>query len=202
MALTKRQREVFEFIKGFVSEKGYSPSLEEICLHFGLSSVATVHKHVHHLVEKGFLRKGWNRSRSVEPIPEENSDGNAFELPLLGTVAAGALHEAIEQTGESVTVPREMVGRGESYVLQVRGDSMIEDHIQDGDYVVVERRAEARNGETVVALVRGEEATLKKFYQRGPKVVLEPANRALRPIEVPAAEVQVRGVVRGLLRQY
>ena len=202
MALTKRQREVYEFIKEFVEQRGYSPSLEEICAHFGLSSVATVHKHVHHLVEKGFLRKGWNRSRSVEPLPEAGANAGALDLPLLGTVAAGALTEAIEQPGETVTVPREMVGRGESYVLQVRGDSMIEDHIQDGDYVVVERRAEARNGETVVALVRGEEATLKKFYQRGSKVVLEPANQALRPIEVPAAEVQVRGVVRGLLRRY
>ncbi len=203
MALTKRQREVYEFIKQFIEAKGYSPSLEEICSHFGLSSVATVHKHVQHLVEKGLLRKGWNRSRSVEPLPDEPSaTASAMELPLLGTVAAGALHEAIEQTGESVTVPREMIGRGESYVLQVRGDSMIEDHIQDGDYVVVERREEARNGETVVALVRGAEATLKKFYKRGAKVVLEPANQALRPIEVAAQDVQVRGVVRGLLRQY
>jgi len=202
MALTKRQREVYEFIKQFIDTEGYSPSLEEICSHFGLSSVATVHKHVQHLVEKGFLRKGWNRSRSVEPLPDEQRGSAAVDLPLLGTVAAGALHEAIEQTGESVTVPREMTGRGESYVLQVRGDSMIEDHIQDGDFVVVEKRHEARNGETVVALVRGVEATLKKFYKRGAKIVLEPANQALRPIEVPAADVQIRGVVRGLLRQY
>ena len=202
MALTKRQREVFDFIKAFVGEKGYSPSLEEICAHFGLSSVATVHKHVQHLVEKVFLRKGWNRSRSVEPMPEERSDGNAFELPLLGTVAAGALHEAIEQTGESVTVPREMVGRGESYVLQVRGDSMIEDHIQDGDYVVVESRSEARNGETVVALIRGEEVTLKKFYRRGPTVRLQPANSTMEDIVVPASDLEVRGVVCGLVRHY
>jgi repressor LexA len=201
MALTRRQREIYDFVREFIAAKGYSPSLEEIGERFGLSSVATVHKHVQHLVEKGFLRKGWNRSRSVEPVGGE-SEGAALSLPLLGTVAAGAPIEAIEQAGESVTVPREMVGRGETYVLQVRGDSMIEDHIQDGDYVVVESRPEARNGETVVALVRGEEATLKKFYRRGAKVVLEPANQALRPIEVPARDVQVRGVVRGLLRQY
>jgi repressor LexA len=201
MALTRRQREIYDFVREFIEARGYSPSLEEIGAQFGLSSVATVHKHVQHLVEKGFLRKGWNRSRSVEPIAADR-EGSALALPLLGTVAAGAPIEAIEQSGESVTVPREMVGRGETFVLQVRGDSMIEDHIQDGDYVVVESREEARNGETVVALVRGEEATLKKFYRRGPKVVLEPANQALRPIEVPAGEVQVRGVVRGLLRQY
>jgi repressor LexA len=201
MALTRRQREIYDFVREFIEARGYSPSLEEIGERFGLSSVATVHKHVQHLVEKGWLRKGWNRSRSVEPIAVDR-DGAALSLPLLGTVAAGAPIEAFEQSGESVTVPREMVGRGETYVLQVRGDSMIEDHIQDGDYVVVESRAEARNGETVVALVRGEEATLKKFYRRGPKVVLEPANQALRPIELPARDVQVRGVVRGLLRQY
>ena len=201
MALTKRQRQVYEFIRDFIQEKGYSPSLEEIGAHFGLSSVATVHTHVRHLVEKGFLRKGWNRSRSVEPLADDR-EGASLELPLLGTVAAGAPIEAFEQSGESVTVPRAMLGRGETYVLQVRGDSMIEDHIQDGDYVVVESRQEARNGETVVALVHGEEATLKKFYKRGPKVVLEPANQALRPIEVAAQDVQVRGVVRGLLRQY
>lgn len=201
MALTKRQREVFDFIRGFIQDEGYSPSLQEIGKHFGLTSVATVHTHVQHLVEKGFLRKGWNRSRSVEPMADDR-EGTALELPLLGTVAAGMPIEAFEQTGDTVTVPREMVGRSETYVLQVRGDSMIEDHIQDGDYVVVESKAEARNGETVVALVRGEEATLKKFYKRGPKVVLEPANQALRPIEVPAEDVQVRGVVRGLLRQY
>jgi repressor LexA len=201
MALTRRQREIYDFVREFIEARRYSPSLEEIGERFGLSSVATVHKHVQHLVEKGWLRKGWNRSRSVEPIAVDR-DGAALSLPLLGTVAAGAPIEAFEQSGESVTVPREMVGRGETYVLQVRGDSMIEDHIQDGDYVVVESRAEARNGETVVALVRGEEATLKKFYRRGPKVVLEPANQALRPIALPARDVQVRGVVRGLLRQY
>lgn len=201
MALTRRQREIYDFVSEFIEARGYSPSLEEIGERFGLSSVATVHKHVQHLVEKGWLRKGWNRSRSVEPVAGSR-EGTALALPLLGTVAAGAPIEAIEQSGESVTVPREMVGRGETYVLQVRGDSMIEDHIQDGDYVVVESRSEARNGETVVALVRGEEATLKKFYRRGPKVVLEPANQALRPLELPARDVQIRGVVRGLLRHY
>ncbi|MCP3985738.1 MAG: transcriptional repressor LexA [bacterium] len=200
MALTRRQREIYDFIRQFVDQKGYSPSLEEIGAAFGLSSVATVHKHVQHLVEKGFLKKAWNRSRSVEPMDEERS--GLVELPLLGTVAAGAPIEAFE-VDERVAVPQEMVRRrGESFVLQVRGDSMIDEHIQDGDLVVVESRPEARNGETVVALVRGSEATLKKFYKRGPKVVLEPANQTLRPIEVPAEDVQIRGVVRGLLRSY
>jgi repressor LexA len=198
--LTKRQREVLDFVRGFVAERGYSPSLEEVGSHLGLSSVATVHKHVQHLVEKGYLRKAWNRSRSVEPL--EESGGGVVELPLLGVVAAGSPIEAMP-VEERIAVPTEMVRRrGETFALRVRGDSMIDDHIQDGDTVVVERRPEARNGDTVVALVRGSETTLKKFFRRGAKVVLEPANQALRPIELPAAEVEIQGVVRGLLRNY
>ena len=200
MALTKRQREIYDFIREFVAEQGYSPSLEEIAAHFGLSSVATVHKHVQHLVEKRFLRKAWNRSRSVEPLQPPSS--GLVALPLLGAVAAGAPIEAIE-VPETVDVPRELVPRrGDSFVLRVRGDSMIEEQIRDGDFVVIESRADARDGETVVALIRGTEATLKKFYHRGRNVRLEPANASLKPIELPAREVQVRGVVRGLLRRY
>ena len=201
MALTRRQREIYDFVCHFVEEKRYSPSLEEIGAHFGLSSVATVHKHVQHLVEKGYLKKAWNRSRSVEPLRSESA-GELLTLPLVGTVAAGSPIEAIEDD-QAVSVPREMSSRGANcFVLRVRGDSMIDDHIQDGDTVVVERRHEARNGETVVALVRGAETTLKRFYRRGPKVILEPANQALRPIELGAGDVEVQGVVRGLLRRY
>jgi repressor LexA len=198
--LTRRQREIFDFVRDFVSEQGYAPSLEEIGAHFGLSSVATVHKHVQHLAEKGYLRKAWNRSRSIEPL--EEAEAPAIELPLLGSVAAGFPIEAVEEN-ERIAVPRELVRRrGETFVLRVRGDSMIDEQIRDGDLVVVESRSEARNGETVVALVRGGEATLKRFQRRGPKVVLEPANREFPPIELPAADVQIRGVVRGLLRRY
>jgi repressor LexA len=200
VALTRRQREIYDFIRGFVGREGYSPSLEEIGAHFQLSSVATVHKHVQHLVDKGFLRKAWNRSRSVEPV--EPPEAEVTSLPLLGVVAAGAPIEAIE-VAETVDVPRALVPRrGESFVLRVRGDSMIDEQIRDGDYVVVESRAEARDGETVVALLHGDEATLKRFYRRGPRVRLEPANRRMKPIEVSAADVQIRGVVRGLLRRY
>ena len=203
MALTRRQREIFEYVRDFVAQRGYSPSLEEIGEHFGLSSVATVHKHVQHLVEKGHLRKSWNRSRSLEPVEPEAAPGPApLEVPLLGVVAAGAPIEAIE-VQERITLPPDMVARpSDTFVLRVRGDSMIEEQIRDGDYVVVERRDRARNGETVVALVGGSDATLKKFYRDGAKVVLEPANHTLRPIEVPAADVEIQGVVRGLLRQY
>ena len=202
MALTRRQREIYDYICEFVESNGYSPSLEEIGARVELASVATVHKHVQHLVGKGFLRKAWNRSRSLEPVPEE-TEGAIPAVPLLGTVAAGHPIEAIEQGGESIGVPPEMIGRpGETFALRVRGDSMIEDQICDGDVVVIERRDEARNGETVVALVRGDEATLKRFYRRGERVELVPANSAMTPIEVPAQDVQIRGVVRGLMRTF
>ena len=200
MALTRRQREIYDYICQFVRDEGYSPSLEEIGAQFGLRSVATVHRHLQHLVEKGYLRKAWNRSRSVEPVPE---DGPAsLTLPLVGTVAAGLPIEAIEES-ETACVPPEMVQRAEStFVLRVRGDSMIDDQIADGDLVVVEQRSEARNGETVVALVGGSDATLKRFYRQGSRVRLVPANDRMEPIEVAASDVTVRGVVRGLLRSY
>jgi repressor LexA len=201
MALTRRQREIYDYVCEFIDQQGYSPSLEEIGAHFGLSSVATVHKHVQHLVEKGLLRKAWNRSRSVEPIDHDAGEASII-LPLLGSVAAGAPIEAVE-VQETLAVPRELVPRsGDAFVLQVRGDSMIEEHIQDGDYVVVESRPHARAGETVVALIRGEEATLKRFRPRGRTVRLEPANASLKPLDVPADEVEIRGVVRGLVRRF
>ncbi len=200
MALTRRQREVYDYIRSFVADNGYSPSLEEIGAEFGLSSVATVHKHVHHLVQKGFLRKSWNRSRSVEPV--DASGVASVSLPLLGFVAAGAPIEAVE-VPETIDVPQELVRKeGESFVLRVRGDSMIDEQIRDGDYIVVESQPDAPDGETVVALIRNQDVTLKKLYRHGSTVRLEPANPAVPPIELPAADVQIRGVVRGLIRTY
>jgi repressor LexA len=200
MVLTRRQREIYDFIVQFLEEHGYSPSLEEIGEHFGLSSVATVHKHVSQLVAKGWLRKAWNRSRSLEPA--RASDGGEISLPLLGVVAAGAPIEPIE-VAERLAVPAELVEAPErSFALRVRGDSMIDEQIRDGDYVIVERRREPRDGETVVAVIRGEEATLKIFRRRGSRVRLVPANARMKPIEVPGQDVEVRGVVRALLRRY
>jgi len=201
LALTRRQREIYDFVCSFISEHGYSPSLEEIGERFGLASVATVHKHVAQLVAKGWLRKAWNRSRSLEPVGADAA-GDMLTLPLLGVVSAGAPIEAIE-VEERIAVPRALVRRPDSsFVLRVRGDSMIDEQIRDGDFVVVERRTEARDGETVVAVVRGGEATLKTWQRRGATVRLVPANARMRPIEVPARDVEVRGVVRGLLRRY
>ena len=205
MALTKRQRQIFDYISQFVEEQGYSPSLEEIAAAFGLSSVATVHKHVKHLVDKGYLRKAWNRSRSVEPVPAEETV-ESVHLPILGSVAAGSPIEAIEPdagAAELLAVPAEMApGSKDHYVLRVRGDSMIEDQICDGDLVVIEARREARNGETVVALVDGAEATLKRFYHSGAQVKLIPSNETMSPMEFHASRVEIRGVVRGLIRHF
>jgi repressor LexA len=201
MALTRRQREIYDYVCEFIQANGYSPSLEEIGERFRLASVATVHKHVAQLVAKGWLRKAWNRSRSLEPAGADPA-GDALTLPLLGVVSAGAPIEAIE-IEERISVPTALVRKPDAtFVLRVRGDSMIDEQIRDGDYVVVERRAEARDGETVVAVVRGGEATLKTWQRRGAIVRLVPANARMQPIEVPARDVEVRGVVRGLLRRY
>ncbi len=202
MALTRRQREVLDVIRGFIRDNGYSPSLEEIGGALGLSSVATVHKHVTHLVDKGYARRVWNQNRSIEVVDREQ-DTAAVALPLMGVIAAGQPLEAVA-TAETFAVPRDMVqGRvGGTYVLRVQGDSMIDEQIRDGDLVVVEERAVARNGETVVALIDGADATLKRFYQEDAIVRLQPANERMQPIRVPAGRVRVQGVVIGLIRRY
>jgi repressor LexA len=199
MHLTKRQKEILDFVRGYLHEQGYAPSLEEIGSQFGLSSVATVHKHVQNLVDKGFLRKAWNRSRSIELI--EQGSGESLEIPLLGTVAAGAPIEAIASP-DTIAVPSDLVGRRSCFALRVQGDSMIDDHILDGDVVVVESRKQPRDGETVVALIRRDEVTLKRFFLDGPTVRLVPANQVLGPMEFPAEDVEIQGVVVGLLRSY
>jgi len=200
MVLTKRQREILDFITRFLDEKGYSPSLEEIGSHFNLSSVATVHKHVDNLRKKGLVRKSWNANRSLE-LTRAATGVRAIRLPLAGRVAAGQPIEAVEQR-DFIAVPEDMVGRKETFVLQVRGDSMIEEQIRDGDYVIVEKRSRARDGEVVVALVDEDETTLKRFYKEGDRVRLQPANPTMQPIRVPASRVRIQGVVVGLLRRY
>jgi repressor LexA len=199
MHLTKRQKEILDFVRGYLEEQGYAPSLEEIGARFGLSSVATVHKHVQNLVDKGLLRKAWNRSRSIELI--DSSSSAAVEVPLLGTVAAGVPIEAIA-TSDSISVPAHMVGNRQCYALRVSGDSMVDEHILDGDIVVLEARKEARAGETVVALVRREEVTLKRYYQDGPIIRLVPGNPTFSPMEFPAEDIELQGVVLGLIRSF
>jgi repressor LexA len=198
--LTKRQREILDYLNDFIQQHGYAPSLEEVGRRFGLSSLATVHKHLTNLQEKGFIKRAWNRSRSVELVALKTG-GRSLELPLLGYVAAGKPIEAVT-TSETISVPEDFVGKRETYVLRVRGDSMIDEQIRDGDYVIVEDRRTAENGEMVVALLEGSDVTLKKFYRENGQVRLQPANPAMRAMMVPADHVQVQGVVIGVMRRY
>ncbi len=198
--LTRRQREILDYLKEFIDERGYAPSLEEIGRRFSLSSLATVHKHLMNLQEKGFIRRAWNRSRSVELV-QTRSGGRSVDLPLLGYVAAGEPIEAVVGA-ETVTVPEDLVGSRETYALRVRGSSMIDEQIRDGDLVVVEDRKVARNGEMVIALLDGSDVTLKTFYREKEHIRLQPANEALAPIIARPDAVQVQGVVIGVIRRY
>jgi repressor LexA len=200
LPLTKRQREILDYLNEFIQQHGYAPSLEEIGRKFGLSSLATVHKHLTNLEEKGFIRRSWNRSRSVEMVPMR-AGGRAVELPMLGYVAAGSPIEAVVGA-DTIAVPEDMVGKRDTYVLKVRGDSMIDEQIRDGDYVIVEDRHSADNGEMVIALLGGADVTLKKLYREHGRIRLQPANPAMQPILVDADQVQVQGVVVGVMRRY
>ena len=207
MALTKRQKEVLDFLVSFLNKHGYSPSFEEMAKSLKLTSLATVHKHVTTLEKNGFIRRGYNQSRSIEvtqlpkPVREQVIARQTMELPLAGRIAAGRPLEAVEE--------RETISLGDfaharnCFVLQVKGNSMIEDHILDGDFIVVEQTQVANPGEIVVALVRDSEATLKRFYREaGGKIRLQPANSELQPIVVPGQDVKIQGRVISVLRKY
>lgn len=199
--LTKKQREILDFVTDFSEDHGYAPSFEEIADRFGYTSLATVHEHLENLRAKGYIRKGYNESRSIAVVPTEMRL-TAVPVPLMGDVAAGEPIEAIVGQ-ETVAVPEDMLGRGEHYVLRVNGDSMIEEQIRDGDYLVVKQRETADNGEMVVALVDQESATVKKFYrEKNGQVRLQPANEAMQPMYFGADRVMVQGIVVGVIRRY
>ena len=202
MPLTKKQKEILDLIEGYIQEHGYAPSFEEIADAFGYSSLATVHEHLSNLERKGYIRKAYNESRSIEITPRDISPG-AVELPLLGRVAAGYPIEAIQDT-ETVQVPPDMLRKGgRNYVLRVQGDSMIDEQIRDGDFIVVNHRPVAEDGEVVVALVGGDSATVKKLYREpGNRIRLQPANLAMAPLVVDADEVEIQGVVVGVIRRF
>ncbi|MCB2156504.1 transcriptional repressor LexA [bacterium] len=211
MYLTRRQREVFEFIRGFIDENGYSPSLEEVAKGLDLSSLATVHKHLTNLSEKGMIRRHWNRGRGIEICSDLGQPSMVsmeleacYAIPIRGTVAAGEPLDVEEDLTERLSVPSDLVRNAEqTFVLRVRGDSMIDEGICEGDFIICERRSEARNGQVVVALVGGHETTVKKFYRESPSEVrLQPANPYMAPIYVKAADVAIQGVVIGLVRRY
>ena len=202
MPLTRRQKEILDFVDAFLGERGYAPSFEEIAAAFGYSSLATVHEHLSNLERKGYIRKSYNESRSIELLSEDGAN-SALDLPLLGNVAAGLPIEAIEQR-ESLSPPADMIRKGrDNFVLRVEGDSMIDEQIRDGDYIVVSSQAIAEEGEMVVALVGGDSATVKKLYRDGPdRIRLQPANPEVEPIVADARDVAIQGVVVGVIRKY
>ena len=212
MALTKRQHEVLEFIAGFISVNEYSPSFEEIATGLELASIATVHKHLTALEQKGYVKRSFNQSRALELTAKYFREQQTYrreaqarrpsapETPLLGVIAAG---QPIETYASPETVSfAEFAGAQNVYALEVRGESMIEDHIVEGDYVLVEQTDRVRNGEIVVALVDGSETTLKRFYREGDSIRLQPANHTMQPIIVPAGNVEVQGRVLAVHRKY
>lgn len=200
--LTERQRDILNFIKEFQAEHGIAPTHREICDHFGFSSYGTVYKHLSLLEKKGLIRRDWNQKRGVELVedPEPEPASAVRELPLFGYIAAGRPLD-VEVSAETVAVPDHLTSRGENYVLKVRGDSMIDDGILDGDLVIISRREQAYNGEMVVANVNGE-VTLKRIYREGERVRLQPANATMSPIYASARDVAVQGVVVGLMRRF
>jgi repressor LexA len=206
MAITRRQREMYDFISRFVAEHGFSPSFEEIAKGMDLSSLATVHKHVTNLEKKGLLTRDYNRSRSIDLLPPKGrlkqamSVNTAVVLPLVGRIAAGQPIEAVEGN-ESISLA-DFVRSKEVFVLEVRGESMQDEHILDGDYVLVEKTRTAHNGDIVVALLDQSDATLKRLYREGENIRLQPSNVNMKPIIVPAASVEVQGRVIGVLRKY
>jgi repressor LexA len=200
MSVTRRQREVLDFISNFVQRNEYSPSFEEIARGLSLKSLATVHKHITNLQKKGLLQRDHNRSRSIDVLPPRSKGKRSDRLPLLGRIAAGLPVEAAE-TNETIALG-DIIGNREVFALQVRGDSMRDEHIVDGDYVLVEHTSTARQGEIIVALVRGSETTLKRYYIEGTMVRLQPSNTEMEPIYVPLSQIAIQGRVLGVLRRY
>lgn len=223
MALTRRQKQVLDFLVSFISDRGYSPSFDEVREGLDLSSLATVHKHIENLERKGFIRRGYNQSRSIDvvalpgPVPFTISSSGkkrgrqamegelataAPEFPLLGRIAAGHPVEAYA-TAETFSLGEFTQGKGQIFVLKVKGDSMIDDHICEGDYILVQQSKDALDGEIVVALVEGTDATLKRFFRESDgNVRLQPANSQMNPIILAAARVEIQGRVIGVLRKY
>ncbi|MGV3707908.1 MAG: transcriptional repressor LexA [Gemmatimonas sp.] len=202
MSLTKRQKEILSYLTGYADINGYAPSFEEIASQFNYNSLATVHEHLTNLERKGYIKRSYNESRAIEILPSEVFQ-RSVELPLLGYVAAGMPIEAMSH-GETMAVPDGMLRKnGSHYVLRVRGESMIEDHIKDGDFVVVNDRPAADNGDMVIALINNASATVKRYYrEKDGRIRLQPSNETMAPIMVHENDVRIQGIVVGVLRRY
>jgi len=202
MSLTKKQSEILAHIRAHIDEHGYAPSYREIADAFGLSSPSTIHEHVQCLIEKGYLTAGDDgEARSIAIVESERGGSGVIQLPLLGLITAGEPIDAVENR-DAFAVPSDFViDPANSYVLKVKGRSMIEDGIFDGDYVIIERNPSPQNGEIVVALLDNAYATLKRFYREANQIRLQPANSTMQPIFVKG-NINIQGVVRGVIRKF
>ena len=202
MPVTAKQRRIYEFIRRYIAANQEPPTIAEIGRQFQMSSPASVHSILSALQREGLIKRIPNVSRGIEVVEQASNNGEDNEIPLLGIVAAGQPIEAI-LTHDTVPVPKDMQGRGRTFALRVRGDSMIEENIQDGDIIIVASQKTAENGQMVVALIDGNYATVKKFYREPDFIRLEPANPQFKPIFIKTPErIQIQGIVRGLIRKY
>ena len=202
MPVTAKQQRVFEFIRRYIESNHEPPTIAEIGRQFQMSSSASVHAILIALEREGLIKRIPNVSRGIQIVEQETAADESNDIPLLGTVAAGQPIEAI-LSHDTVSVPKDMQGRGRTFALRVRGDSMIDVNIQDGDVIVVASQKTADNGQVVVALIDGNYATVKKFYREPDFIRLEPANPQFKPIFIQTPErIQIQGVVRGLIRTY
>lgn len=205
VTLYKKQKQILDFISQYIQINGYSPTLQEIADSMNLSSLATVHEHLQALERKKIIKRYEGAVRGIEIVDNSiNASINAVELPLIGYIAAGEPIEAIENSMETVMVSPDMVSKSKRcFVLQVKGSSMINEGIMDGDYVVLKQQETAENGQIVVALIDEGFATLKTFYrEKDGKIRLQPANDEMDPIIVDANQIRIQGVVTGIVRRY
>ena len=204
MAITARQRQIYDFICQYLQAQSQPPTIAEIGKQFHMTSSASVHSILSVLEREGLIKRIPNVSRGIELVKQDRPDDDRddFEIPLLGLVAAGQPIEAI-LAHETVSAPKNMIGRGRMFALRVRGDSMIEENIQDNDIIIVSSQETAENGQVVVALIDGNNATVKKFYREADYIRLEPANPQFKPIFIKTpGRLQIQGIVRGLIRNY
>ena len=200
LPLTKRQRQIFDYLSQYIQQHSYAPSLEEIGQRFSLSSLATVHKHLTNLQEKGYIRRAWNRSRSIELVATHSGE-RTVTLPLLGSIAADLPIEAIANP-ETISVPETLVSNHDNYALRVNGDSMLDEQIKDGDLVIIEDRKSVNDGETVLALLSGIKTTLKKIYREDGRIRLQPSDPSIKSIVVEQSQLKIHGVVVAVMRKY
>ena len=203
MPITAKQRRIFEFIRRYIESNHEAPTIAEIGRQFQMRSSASVHAVLTALEREGLIKRMPNVSRGIEIVQQNESNGEGEnEIPLRGTVAAGQPIEAI-LTHDTISVPKDLQGRGRTFALRVRGESMIDENIQDGDIIIVASQQTAENGQMVVALIDGNYATVKKFYREPDFIRLEPANPQFKPIFIRTPErIQIQGIVRGLIRKY